>query len=688
MSIVKLRRLWISLWFVSFSSLADEGMWTFDNLPLEQIEKKFGFTPSTQWINHVRQSAAALGGCSSSFVSATGLVLTNHHCAVGCLQQVSSAGKNYRKDGFLARKPEEELQCPAQEVSTLEQITDVTEQVGVATRGLTGEAYKNALNAVSATLTSQCVGADTAKTRCTLVTLYQGGLYHLYRYRRYTDVRLVWAPEATAAEFGGDPDNFNFPRYSLDATILRAYEQGKPAVVTNYLTWSQQQPQSGELIFTAGGPGRTERLLTVAQLEYERDSVLIETLRSGYELRGLLTQFRTSGPEQARVAANDLFFLENSLKSSFGKLTALQSSALLNRKREEEASLKKFVADHPTLCAQACDAWDNIARAQGIAKELGAEFGMLEGGRAFQSTYFNLARTLVRGVDERGKPDSERLPEFTTTRLPMIERRLGTPLPINSALEKVKLGWSLTKFRERLGTDDPLVMRVLGNESPEQLATRLIDGTRLGDNAVRKAIWAGGPDAVNQSQDPLIVFVRSIDESSRALRKRFETEVGAVQQKNAEAIAKARFQYLGTKVYPDATGTLRLSFGTVNSWSERGKPRAEFTDFAGAFRRHTGAEPYALPASWLAARERLNLTESLNFVATTDIVGGNSGSPMLNQRAELVGLAFDGNIHSLGGAFWFDPSSNRSIGVTSTGILEALRKIYRADELVAELLPR
>ena len=683
---MNLRRLSITLLFVSSASLADEGMWTFDNLPLEQMERKFGFTPSTQWIDRVRQSAAALGGCSSSFVSATGLVLTNHHCAVGCLQQISTAGKNYRKDGFLARKPEEELQCPAQEVSTLEQISDVTEQVNLATRGLTGEPYKNALNAVSAKLTSQCVGAEAAKKRCSLVSLYQGGQYHLYRYHRYTDVRLVWAPEAAAGEFGGDPDNFNFPRYPLDATILRAYEQGKPAVIANHLVWSQQGPQSGELIFTVGGPGRTERLLTVAQLEYERDTTLIETLRSGYEFRGLLTQFRKSGPEQARVAANDLFFLENYLKSSSGKLTALQSSELLNRKREEEAALRKFVADHPALCTLACDAWDQIARAQGVAKELGTEFGMLEGGRAFQSTYFSLARTLVRGAVERGKPDGERLPEFTATRLAMIERRLAIPTPINNEFEKVKLEWSLTKFRERLGADDPLVLRVLGKESPAQLANRLIDGTGLGDMAQRKAIWAGGLDAVNQSQDPFIVLARAIDDVSRALRKRFETEVGAVQQKNSEAIAKARFQFLGTKVYPDATGTLRLSFGAVKSWHERGKPVAEFTDFAGAFKRHSGAEPYALPASWLDARERLNLSETLNFVATTDIIGGNSGSPMLNKKAELVGLAFDGNIHSLGGAFWFDPANNRSIGVTSTGILETLRKIYRADELVTELL--
>ena len=684
---VSISILFATLFAASFAH-ADEGMWTFDNLPREKLKAKYNFTADKAWVDHAMRASANIGGCSASFISATGLILTNHHCMAGCLQQISSVKNNFLLDGLLARKPEDEMKCPTTEASRLEEITDVTKDVNAVTKGLTGEAYKNALNSVNAKLAAACVGANAARVRCNVVTLYQGGQYHLYRYHRFSDVRLVWAPEDAAPNFGGDPDNFNFPRYGLDAAILRAYENGKPAVLKDFFPFSKEGAKAGELTFTSGNPGRTNRLLTLSQLETFRDVRFITTIRRGYELRGLLTQFRKLGTEQARIAYNDLFFLENGLKVTTGELSALQSPALMQKKRADEESLRKFVAANPALKAEVGGAWDAIARAQVVYREIATEYDTIEGGRGFNSRYFNLARALVRGAEERSKPDGTRLPEFSTTRLPLVERQLFSPAPIYPEFEKVKLEFSLTKMRELLGTDDPFVVQVLGKESPEQVAKRLIDGTKLGDPALRKALWTGDRAAIDNADDPFLKLVKDIDTHARAIRKRYENEVSAIEQKNAELIAKARFAQLGNKVYPDATGTLRLSYGDVQGWMERGKPVAPFTDFAGAFKRHTGAEPYALPDSFLAAKSKLNLAQNYNFVTTNDIIGGNSGSPIVNRNAEIVGLAFDGNVHSHGGAFWMDSTVNRTIGVTSGGILEALKNIYGASELLAELQPR
>ncbi len=666
-------------------AFADEGMWTFDNLPYEQLKARYNFVPDKAWVDHVQRAAVSLGGCSASFVSKSGLVMTNHHCIAGCLQQISSQAKNYLNDGFLARKPEQELQCPATEVSQLEQITDVTAKMQLATQGLEGEAFQNAQNALTATLTSQCQGDNQATVRCSVVTLYQGGQYHLYRYHRYSDVRLVWAPEDAAPNFGGDPDNFNFPRYGLDSAMLRAYENGAPAVVTDFFPFSAAGAKADELVFTAGTPGRTSRLLTVSQLETLRDVTTINAIKRGFELRGALTQFRKLGTEQARIAYNDLFFLENNMKVSSGNLAALQSPALMERKRADEASLKKFVASNPKLRAEIGDPWAAIAKAQAHIREVGPEYEAMEGARTFNTRYFSIARALVRGAEERGKSDAQRLPEFASARQSLVERQLFSPAPIYPEFEKFKLEFSLTKLRETLGTDHPFVKQVLGNESPEQMAKRLIDGTRLGDIALRKALWAGDKDALTKSEDPFVKLVRDIDAGARTMRKRYESEVSAVEHKNAELIAKARFAQLGTKTYPDATGTLRLSFGAVKGWQERGTPVPPFTDFAGAFKRHTGAEPYALPDSWLASKTKINLAQNYNFVTTNDIIGGNSGSPMINAKGEIVGLAFDGNVHSHGGGFWMDSALNRTVGVTSGGIQEALKSIYGATELLSEL---
>ena len=677
------------LFFASAGSHAAEGMWTLDNLPQARMRAEYGFTPDKAWVDKVMRASIRLAdGCSGSFVSRDGLVMTNHHCIVDCVEDASSAGRDLARDGFLAGKRENELRCPDVELNRLEQTTDVTDQVKAATQGLAGQAFTQAQNAVRAKLTSACVGTEKATVRCDLVNLYQGGQYQLYRYHRYSDARLVWAPERAIADFGGDPDNFNFPRYALDAALLRAYENGLPVASPEHLRFSRAGAAAGELTLVTGHPGSTRRLLTVAQLETERDTRLLRGLLSLAELRGVLTQYASQGAEAARVSQGLLDTIENAYKVTKGEFEALQDPELMRRKRADEAALKAFVAADTALRVSTGPAWAAIEAAQERYRNLEKEFGAIEGNRGFMSQHFVFARTLVRGAEERGKPNAERLPGFVDSRLPEVEQALFSPAPIYPEFEKLKFAWALTKTRERLGPDHAFVQQLLGRESPAQLAERLIKTTTLGDVAVRRALWAGGRQAVAQSTDPFIQLALAVDPLGRALRKQMEAEVDSVELKNTELIAQARFAQRGTGLYPDATFTLRLSYGEVKGWLEQGRPVAPFTNVGGAFRRHTGATPFALPPAWLAAKDKFDPAQPMNFVTDNDIVGGNSGSPVINRNAEIVGLAFDGNIESIGGTYGFDERKNRMVAVHSGFMLDALRKVYGADALADELTAR
>lgn len=666
---------------------AAEGMWTLDNLPVQQLQAKYGFTPTQDWVNKVMRASVRLAqGCSGSFVSASGLVMTNHHCSVRCIEGLSSASKDYIRDGFLASNRAAELKCPELELNRLEQITDVTATIKAATNKLSGETFKQAMNAAKAKLTAACIGTAQATIRCDVVELYQGGAYHLYRYHRFQDVRLVWAPEQAAAFFGGDPDNFNFPRFDLDVSFLRAYEDGKPAQIKDYFRFKAAGADAGELTFVTGHPGATQRELTQAQLMTLRDMRYQRELLLYSELRGVLEQYQKLGAEPQRIAASDLFSVENTLKARRGAVSALQDAELMRTKQQAETELQQYVAARPELAA-ANNAWQDIVKAEAVYRAIGNEHYFIESGRGFMSKYFGFARTLVRGAAERAKPDGERLPEFTQAELPAVEQALFSTAPIYPEYEQLKLSWSLTKLREWLGTDHPLVRQVLGKESPEQVATRLIKATQLADVALRKSLW-GNAAAVAQSTDPFIHLARAIDTESRALRTRYDNEIEAVEDRAGQAIAEARFKQLGTSVAPDATFTLRLSYGEVQGWRELERDIAPFTDIAGAFARHTGADPFALPASWLAAKARIDTSKRLNFVTTNDIIGGNSGSPVINRNGEIVGLIFDGNIHSLGGGFWYDERLNRAVAVHPAAILEVLRSIYAAPALLQELAAR
>jgi hypothetical protein len=671
---------------VSAGAFASEGMWTPDNLPKQELQARYKFSPEVHWVEHVQHAALRLaGGCSGSFVSPTGLVLTNHHCVNSCVQQLSSADKDFIKAGFYAKEQQDEVKCPEIELNRLDTIGNVTDRVKKATAGKSGEEYSKAEKAVKSDIESECVGKDSEHTRCDVVDLYHGGVYDVYKYHRYQDVRLVFAPELAMAFFGGDPDNFNFPRYDLDMGVLRAYEDGKPAKVAEYFPFSMNGAEENELTIVVGNPGGTDRQLTISELETTRDIEIQHALMRLAETRGLLEQFRSESAEHARIAQSDLFGVENSFKALKGRLEALQDPQVFNVKRKQEAELREYVNADSARKAKYGAAWDEIAKAQTTYRNIELQYQFIEGRGSFYSKYFTFARAVVRGADELKKPNGERLREFTESRLPSLTQQLFSTAPVYPEFERVKLGFSLTKMREWLGTDNAFVKEVLGKQSPQSLANELVDATKLGDVAVRKQLWEGGKAAVDASNDPFIVLARRIDAQARSVRRRFENEVESVIDKNSELIAAVRFEKYGTSVYPDATFTQRFSFGEVKGWEVKGVFVKPFTDIAGAFARATGFEPFALPQPWLDAKDHLNMQQRFDFVTTNDIIGGNSGSPMINRNAEVVGLVFDGNIESLGGDYWFDERVNRTVAVHSGAILEALHKVYKAERLASEI---
>lgn len=666
------------------AAAADEGMWTFNNFPAQQVGSKYGFTPDQAWLDRVRLASVRLSvGCSGSLVSPNGLVMTNHHCASECIQQLSTAKRDYSAAGYLARKEPDEIKCPALEIVQLTGIEDVTDRVKKATAGLSGGAFNDAQKAEIARIEKAC-GADE-KVRCDVVSLYRGGQFNLYRYRRYQDVRLVFAPEFKIAFFGGDPDNFTFPRYDLDVSFFRIYENNRPVRTSDYFVWNAGGAKAEELVFVSGNPGSTRRLLTVSQLEFLRDVAQPSRLLRLAELRGVLSQFSEESPEHRRIAQETLFGIENSYKGLNGQRQALLDRRFFASKVADEKKLRDQVAADPVRAKAYGQIWDEIAAVQPIYQELYLPYTFIEGGAGFNSELFAFARTLVRGAAELPKPNDKRLKEYTDSALPQLKQELFTSAPIYNDLEEVTLRYSLTKLRENLGTDDPLVRKVLGKRSPAELAHSLVTGSKLADVSIRRKLWEGGAQAVAASDDPLIRLAQLIDPDARAIRKRYEDGVEAVEKKNGELLARVRFDLLGTNSYPDATFSPRLSYGAVQGYQENGRPIAPFTTLAGAFDRATGEDPFALPQSWLDARSKLDLSTPFNFVCTCDIIGGNSGSPVINQKAEVVGLIFDGNIHSLGGAFGFDPQLNRAVAVTTSALTETLKKVYGADRIVAEL---
>ena len=662
---------------------ADEGMWTFDNFPAKTVAAKYGFLPSQAWLDHVRASSLRIaGGCSASFISPQGLVMTNHHCVVDCVQALSTPQQNLVETGFSAQTAAEERKCDTFELDQLTQIRDVTSEVKQAMAGKTGDAANAALHAKEAELQQSC-GSDPS-VRCDVVSLYHGGIYDLYRYKRYNDVRLVFAPEFQVAQFGGDPDNFNFPRYDFDIGILRAYEGGRPAVAPDYFKWSSHGSKDGDLVFVSGNPGGTSRELTVSQLAFERDKYYPLVLPRLAEYRGQLERFVSEGPEQAREADEDLLFVANAYKAFWGEQGALVDPEFFGIKMKEEQALRQRVASDPKLAPDK-SAWDDLEQIQRLRSELYIRRGATSNFFT-NSGLLGHAIRLVRASAERAKPNGDRLPEYNDQALVGVQQQISSPIPIYKDLEELDLAFLFTFVRRDLGTDDPLVRKMLGKESPEQLAHRLVSGTGLDDPKVREGLYNGGQAAITASTDPMIQFAVSIDPDLRAVRKDYEARIDAPTRAAAERIAKARFAVYGTSIDPDATFTLRLSYGTVKGFTDaQGRVVEPYTAIGGLFERATGAPPYALPQSWISAKPSLNLLLPMNLSTTNDIIGGNSGSPLIDRNAEIVGLIFDGNIFSLGGNFGFDAAKNRSVAVDSRALLEGLRKVYHLNRIVDEI---
>jgi hypothetical protein len=666
-------------------AVADEGMWTFDNFPAAVVKAKYGVTIDQPWLDRIRVAAVRLSsGCSASIVTANGLVLTNHHCVRDCAQSLSTDKVDYVKDGFSAATREEEKLCPGTQAEVLASISDVTPRVTNAATGKTGQAFVKARDAEVAAIEKEGCAGKEALFRCQVITLYQGGQYKLYTYRKYSDVRLVFAPERQTAFFGGDPDNFNFPRYDLDCSFVRLYENGKPISTPDHLKWSAAPPKDGEPVFVVGNPGSTQRLLTAEQLEFLRDAGLPDTLLMFSEVRGRLIRFSEESPEHARIADDLLFGIENSFKALHGEEQALVDPALIAEKRKFDADLRAKTMKNKALAKEIGDPWAETARAQIARKALYRPYTFEEARAGFGSDLFSYARAIVRAGEERAKPNGDRLPEYTDSRLPLLEKRVLDEQPVYPEVERLALEFWLSKLRENLTADAPGTKTFLGKESPESLSARLVT-TKLADAKLRKALWDGGLPAVQASTDPMIQYVLATDAASRAIRKQYEDKVTGPTDRAAEKIAKARFAVYGTSTYPDATFSLRISYGKVEGWTDNGVTVAPFTYFSGLWNRATGQVPFNLAPKWENAQGKVNPGTVFDFVSDNDIIGGNSGSPMIDANGDVLGAVFDGNIESLGGAFGFDDKVNRTVAVSTAAITEALKNVYGNQALVAEL---
>jgi hypothetical protein len=681
-----MRRFLLLMLVACFSRLAfaDEGMWLYNQFPSPKVKAKYGFAPAQKWLDHVRLSSVRFNnGGSGSFVSADGLTFTNHHVGADCIQKLSTSGKDYMKTGFYAKTQAEEAKCPDLELNVLVGIEDVTAKVNASVKpGMSAADAGQAQRAAMSSIEKECASSGA---RCDVVTLYSGEVYNLYKYKKYTDVRLVFAPEFDAAFFGGDPDNFTYPRYDLDISFFRIYENDKPVHLDNYLQWSKTGVKEGDLVFVSGHPGGTDRLRTMAQIDFLRDVDYPSRLASYKRRIDLLQNFAGQSEENARIAKEEIFGYQNSQKAIAGYKTGLDDKALMAAKAAEERKLRNEVkAKNP----KSADPWAEIEGAMKVQRTIYLPLTYVERLRGFNSDLADIARKIIRASAEKAKPNGERLREYRDSALPSLEQEIFSGAPIYKSMETVTLADSLAQMAEAMGADDPIVKKALNGKSPADAAKEAVSGTKLDDVAFRKQLYEGGTAAVETSNDPMIVMMRSIDPEARAVRKQYDDNVDAVQRRDGAAIARARFAESGFNQPPDATFTLRLSYGAVKGYTENGKKIPYTTNLGGAFERaaaHGNKPPYQLPESWNAAKSKLDLKTPFNYVSTADIIGGNSGSPTVNKAGEVVGIIFDGNIQSLPWNFAFSDAEGRSVHVDSRGIVEALRKVYGAEGLASEL---
>ena len=680
----------LALALAGSSLRADEGMWTFDNLPSKKIQEKFGWAPDQAWLDHVRLSALRFPGGSGSFVSQDGLVLTNHHVGRGWIQRVSSKEADYVKNGFFAPTRKQELKVPGLEVMTLMAMDNITERLAKAVKA--GLPEKEALKAREVEIEKiKKEMQERSGLTCEHVTLYQGGEHWIYSYKKHTDVRLVFAPEQQIAFFGGDPDNFTFPRHNLDFSMFRVYEDGKPYQPKAFLHWTQTGVKAGDLTFVTGHPGRTSRQDTLAQMTYSRDFAIPMRLKSMERRKDALVAYAKTSPEAARQVNTQIFGIENGIKATTGYWSGLKDKEAMARIAAAEKDLRDKVALDPKLSAETVQGWSQIESALKVAEGLAKE--SLNVGTA-NSTLLGYALSLVRIADEAAKPSEQRLPEYSDANLKSAKARLGVPAPYYKEQEVFLFTRGLEDAVRELGPEHPFVKAMLGGKPAAEVAKAAVEGSKLADPEARKALLAGGKKAVTESVDPMIVLARKLDPISRELRKKQEEEVQSVITEQGTRIAKARFAIYGKNTYPDATFTLRLSYGAVAEYKANGTLIQPFTTFGGLFDRHDGwggnaakahEGAWTLPQRWVNKRKALNPSMPFNFVHKVDIIGGNSGSPVIDKKGELVGLIFDGNIESLPGNYFYDEAVNRGVSVDARAIVHALDKVYGAKGLVAEL---
>jgi hypothetical protein len=689
-------RLFVLAVALNTSVLADEGMWLFNSSPLKQLKEKYRFEPTQQWLEHLQKASVRFNsGGSGSFVSANGLVITNHHVGADTLQKISDAQHNYLRDGFYARKQTDEIKSADLELNVLVSIEDVTARVNSAVNsGMSPDAAASARQNVIAQIEKE--SKDKTGLRSDVVTLYQGNAYHLYRYKRYDDVRLVFAPEQQIAFYGGDPDNFEYPRFDLDICIFRVYENGQPARVDNFLKWNPRGPSDGELTFVSGSPGKTDRQLTLDEQADTRDRFLPYLLRMFNRREVLELAYGARSFENARRARDDLFGDQNNRKRYNGYLAGLLDPQIWSALQAREQKLRDAIARDPKL-RSISTAYDRIKNAQTEIAKVASLYNYLEierpktttyrPPRAFVGNLFKYARLLIRAVDERAKPNGERIPEFRDSARESLELELFSTEPVYDDYEILRQTDSLTDLASQFGADDPIVKKVLAGKSPHACAAELVGGTKLKDVAVRKDLYAKDATALQAAHDPMIDLARLVDGPGREARKVYDAQEEIKKQAYSE-IAKARFAIEGTSSYPDATFTLRLSYGTVRGYEQDGEQIPAFTDFAGLYQRsaeHDNKPPFDLPQRWIDKKSNLNLAMHFNFVSDADIIGGNSGSPVVNKANEFVGIIFDGNIQSLVLDCIFSDKQARAVSVDSAAITEALRKVYDAGDLADEL---
>lgn len=663
---------------------AEEGMWTFDNFPIAAANRDLGTSIDQKWLDRVRLASVRLGGASGGLVSPDGLILTNEHVASRCVEDLSTPERNFVQTGFTPRSRAEERRCPGMTAEILTDITDVTARMQAAGAGLSGEAFTKARDAEAARIETEGCGQDKTR-RCQVVTLYRGGQFKLYTYRRYPDVRLAFAPEHRASAFGGDLDNFSFPRFAIDAAFVRIYENDRPVSTPGHLRWNPAPPQENQPVFLSGSPGATQRLLTQAQLRTVAEVILPLEQLINSELRGRLLRFSHENERNAFIAGQAISSVENGYKRGFGRQQALIDQRFMAERARFEADFRDRVQSNPALRQAMGDPWSDLGNLQDEAVRLYPGYYMLEVRAGGGSQLYNWAEDLVRGAQDRPKANAERLPEYGDARLPQVENALLAERPTYPALDEVQLAWWLSKVREILTVDDPRVAQLLGRESPEQLAARLARGTKLGEPAVRRALWDGGLPAVQASTDPLIEFLLRIQDVTRSTRADYEGKVQAPTDRASEALAKARFAVFGTSLYPDATGTLRLTYGRLRGWTRQGRTIPHATTLGGLWQRATGAQPFNVAPRLLAAKDRMPANTILNVAASTDTIGGSSGSPAVNAKGEIIGANFDSTVLTQRNAYGYDRELNRSVLVTTSAVTAALRHAYGQEHLLREL---